>query len=337
MENQNSNQPANTRFKQQNLPAWQPVLSPTWVIGTFFIVAVIFIPVGAVLLSVSNSVHEQTIRYDDECEMQTQSAGNLYCNARLEFEITQEMKSPVYMYYRLDGFYQNHRRYSQSKSDAQLAGKEVGLVSDCAPHRYYGDNASDEEREREGLENPSRNSSLIYNPCGLIAYSMFNDTFVLRTSDNNVICDGPSPENSDCKKKGIAWPADRNVKFKQGDHDNWSFPQTYHNEPTHPLPNVTDEDFMVWMRTSALSSFRKLYRIIETDLTPGTYEIDIDQHFPVSDFGGKKYFVLSTTTALGGKNVFMGAAYITVGCLCGLVGVVFTIRHVFNLRKNNVN
>lgn len=323
-----SNRPANTRFKQQRLPAWQPVLSPAWVIGTFFLIGVVFIPIGIVLLVVSSSVKETTVRYDTQCSMERQNiTGEYFCNAQVEFQLTDEMKAPVYMYYRLDGFYQNHRRYSQSKSDAQLAGREVGIVNDCSPFRFLGDSATEAEREQSGIVSPRSNSSLIYNPCGLIAYSMFNDTFVLQTSDNDVICDGDSPEGTKCRKRGIAWPSDRNVKFRQGDNDNWSYNQTYFREPTHPLPNVTDEDFMVWMRTAALPSFRKLYRVIETDLTPGTYVMNIDQKFPVFPFGGKKFFVLSTTTILGGKNVFMGAAYITVGSLCLITGAVFTVRH----------
>lgn len=40
----------------------------------------------------------------------------------LEFELNQPMSAPIYVLYQLDGFYQNHRRYIQSKSNYQLAG-----------------------------------------------------------------------------------------------------------------------------------------------------------------------------------------------------------------------
>ena len=38
-----SKRPADTAFKQQRLPAWQPVMSPPYVIGCFIAVAIIFI------------------------------------------------------------------------------------------------------------------------------------------------------------------------------------------------------------------------------------------------------------------------------------------------------
>lgn len=44
------------RFKQQQLPAWQPILTPGPVIVTFFIVALIFLPIGIVLLVTSGKV-----------------------------------------------------------------------------------------------------------------------------------------------------------------------------------------------------------------------------------------------------------------------------------------
>lgn len=48
--------PANTAFKQQRLKAWQPILTPKTVLPTFFILGLIFIPLGVGLYIVSNSV-----------------------------------------------------------------------------------------------------------------------------------------------------------------------------------------------------------------------------------------------------------------------------------------
>lgn len=44
------------------------------------------------------------------------------------------MKTPVFVYYQLDNFYQNHRRYVKSKDYKQLMGQTVkSPVSDCTP------------------------------------------------------------------------------------------------------------------------------------------------------------------------------------------------------------
>lgn len=51
-----SKRPANTAFKQQRLKAWQPILTPATVLPTFFLVGLIFVPLGGVLLWGSNQV-----------------------------------------------------------------------------------------------------------------------------------------------------------------------------------------------------------------------------------------------------------------------------------------
>ena len=50
------NRPNDSPFKQQKLRAWQPILTPNWVVGTFLCIAVVFIPVGIVLLGASADV-----------------------------------------------------------------------------------------------------------------------------------------------------------------------------------------------------------------------------------------------------------------------------------------
>lgn len=43
-------------FRQQKLKAWQPILTPSWVIGSFFSVGLIFVVIGFILLGASNGV-----------------------------------------------------------------------------------------------------------------------------------------------------------------------------------------------------------------------------------------------------------------------------------------
>ena len=59
--------------------------------------------------------------------------------------------------------------------------------------------------------------------------------------------------------------------------------------------------------------------------------------FPVTQFNGKKLFILSNTSWLGGKNPFLGIAYIVTGSLCILVdGILFVIYKKFGVRERDM-
>lgn len=75
----------------------------------------------------------------------------------MEFNFDQDVDGPVYLYYEIKNYFQNHRRYYQSLSISQLQGEvlsESDVDLDCQP--LY------------------KNGSLLLNPCGLIANSYFN-------------------------------------------------------------------------------------------------------------------------------------------------------------------
>eukprot|EP00005_Dracoamoeba_jomungandri_P000098 CAMPEP_0174251914 /NCGR_PEP_ID=MMETSP0439-20130205/1589_1 /TAXON_ID=0 /ORGANISM="Stereomyxa ramosa, Strain Chinc5" /LENGTH=315 /DNA_ID=CAMNT_0015332355 /DNA_START=25 /DNA_END=969 /DNA_ORIENTATION=+ len=292
-----SRKPSNSAFKQQRLKACQPILTPIPVITSFFVIGVIFVPLGALMLVTSNQIAEEEVRYDKKCED--------YLGGMCTITITldEDMKKPVYFYYKLSNFYQNHRRYVKSRSDAQLRGDTVDSyadLTDCEPEI-----SKDDEHDEDSL----------FLPCGLIAKSWFNDTFELINSDGEYI---------EMRKEGIAWDSDVNNKFHNPGED---------APGIRVIPDFQDEDFIVWMRVAGLPVFRKLYRIIEEDLPKGKYTVRVANYFPVSEFDGKKFIVLSESSWMGGKNPFLGIAYIVVGSLCICLATLFACRHFIKPRR----
>jgi len=368
-----SRRPEDTPFKQQRLPAWQPILTPFWVIVTFLTIGAVFLPLGIVINKASNDVVEYSKQYDGDGWASTGSGtitdgtgsdggcalSTATDTATCKWSITidKQMTAPIYVYYQLDNFYQNHRRYVKSRDNDQLLGETVAestLEDNCSPLYSY-----------EGKT---------LNPCGLIANSYFNDVFRLADYTMN--------------ETGIAWATDVEYRYDQPEgfcYTEWdatdfgtlaecldelensnagcstldlsgigqytdpstgikycyfypnsnSYYYLYERYPQiSPIKGVKDEHFIVWMRTAALPNFRKLYGIINTDLEEGTtLTFDIDANFFVQGFEGKKYIVISTTSWFGGANSFLGLTYIVVGSVCLFLAIIFLGKQVTCPRK----
>jgi hypothetical protein len=54
--------------------------------------------------------------------------------------------------------------------------------------------------------------------------------------------------------------------------------------------------------------------------------------FPVRVYDGTKSILLSTRTVMGGKNPFLGIAYVVVGGICIVLGALFTATHLIKPR-----
>lgn len=63
-----SKKPENTAFKQQRLPAWQPILTAGTVLPAFFTISLLFIPIGIGLYVTSNNIKELevTLLHDEQ-------------------------------------------------------------------------------------------------------------------------------------------------------------------------------------------------------------------------------------------------------------------------------
>ncbi|KAG2396895.1 ALA-interacting subunit 3 [Vigna angularis] len=308
-----SKRPKYSKFTQQELPACKPILTPRAVISAFLIVTLVFIPIGVASLIASHDVVEIIDRYDSQCiptnvtdkVAYIQTPGEKPCNRTLL--VDKRMKSPIYVYYQLDNFYQNHRRYVKSRNDDQLRdSKNANSTSGCDP------------------EDSANGMPIV--PCGLIAWSLFNDTYSFSRSSINLTVN----------KNDISWKSDRDHKFGSD-----VFPKNFQNGSligggslNENTPLSKQEDLIVWMRTAALPTFRKLYGRIEVDLEKGdVIQVNLNNVYNTYSFNGKKKLVLSTTTWLGGKNDFLGIAYLTVGGLSFFLAMVFTLVYLVKPRQ----
>jgi hypothetical protein len=96
---------------------------------------------------------------------------------------------------------------------------------------------------------------------------------------------------------------------------------------------VTNEHFVVWMRTAGLPYFRKLYGIIDKDFKTGdNITFNITLNFEVDSFDGSKALVLTTLSEFGAKDYAIGRSYLGVGIISFFIGICFSMKRTFNPR-----
>ena len=289
-----------SRFKQQNLPAWRPVPTILSIVIVFAIFGILFIILGIVLLIYSNKVKSAEIEYTD-CTL-----GEI-CNKQLTLE--NDIDSPVFVYYQLNGFFQNSRRYVKSKETDQLTGDDISVHDECEPaekNKEMGFSPS-----QTALDGSALDPEAYAVPCGLMAKTFFNDSFSFSIGSTDLTVD----------ETNIAFDKDKKLYDENPDRSKqWM--------------DMTNEHFLVWMRPSGLPNPKKLWGRIDRDLKQGEkIDIAINNNYDVSHYKGKKKIVLSNATKFGGKNKFLGISYIVVGALSILCAIIFPIGYRFQMQK----
>ena len=290
-----------SRFKQQNLPAWRPVPTIFSIIIVFSAFGVLFIILGIVLLVYSAKVHSAEIDYTDCTLDQT-------CTKTITLE--EDIDSPVFVYYQLIGFFQNSRRYVKSKETDQLTGDDISAHENCEPAEKNSEmGIPDGTTALDGTSTLTGGNIAV--PCGLMAKTFFTDSFGFKING----------ANEEVDQTNIAFAKDKDLYDKEPDKSKqWT--------------SITDEHFLVWMRPSGLPDPKKLWGRINRDLKQGDkIDITIQNKYNVTHYGGKKKIVLSNATKLGGKNKFLGISYIVVGALSIICAVLFPLGYKYQQNK----
>ena len=366
-----SRRPAPSPWTQQKVPSFQPLLTPRNIMAVLFATGAVFITIGLSIRSVqAEQIFQQKVQYDGDgtpdrnsgCKIKSANAG---AECTVTVKIEDKMASPVYVYYEIDNFYQNHQRYLASLDSDQLTGSNLDKddLSACSPLKSNG--------------------SHTLNPCGVIANSMFNDVIAL---DDTY----PITMHED----HLAWDSDMTTKFKQPDgfewttttddvsecyksvcsellcasnglpagcmgyvceggdydgghcdagtgvvyyyrsHDEFQFLYQTFPEIVSPIVGVKNEHFIVWMRLAGLNDFRKLYGRITDTLHEGwELKFNVTNNFNVHSFNGKKYIVVSTVSTLGANVKALWMSFVYFGVACCACALFFLAKSMASPRK----
>ncbi|KAK3328380.1 ligand-effect modulator 3 family [Cercophora scortea] len=353
------NRPPNTAFRQQRMRAWQCVLTPKLIVTVFSILAAIYLGFGAYLTYLAHTVRDLSIDYTDcvrdagkgkfeplpsnlikahfstsgnltadpyKADWQVVKREILYGNYTAErnvclvrFNIPEDLKHTVNFYYYLENFYQNHRRYVASFNAKQLLGDAVDgatiNASTCDPlaHNDQG--------------------KIIY-PCGVVANSMFNDTFSSPVLLNPRNTNANSSEYLMANNTGITWSGLEDLYGKtKYNYDqivpppNWHEAYKYGYTNDTPPPNLREwQAFQNWMMLAASPNFYKLYQRNDTaDMQSGTYQVDIVSNFDTTLYNGRKSFLITTISSMGSRNIWPGIIFFIVGGICLILDIYFIL------------
>ncbi|KAM3963862.1 cell cycle control protein 50A-like isoform 2-T3 [Aphomia sociella] len=245
---------------------------------------------------ISCAVYEETYHTND-------------CICLIYVHITTDLHGdiPPIIYYELETYDQtSNQTYHQSKDENQLSGNlSQTPAAQCEPYRYF-------------------NGTPIF-PCGAIANSIFNDTFIIKVKGNRDAI--PTVDYGMIKEEDKVGfrnpPGDLRLALKNFTKPpSWKL-NAWELDKTNPDNNgIQNEKFIGWMKTNWK---RKPYsRINDTMLAKGNYMIRIDYYYPPSLYNGTRKLIISTYHVEYNMTKHnAGIALLTIGVIMALISAIF--------------
>eukprot|EP00892_Ulva_mutabilis_P006042 jgi/Ulvmu1/380/UM001_0387.1 len=318
------------RMAHQQLPGRRALFRLRFCVCFFLVLTIMFLIGGGFFLSFSLKQVQIRVTYsgaapldqfsNDERSMlmqgQNVSGQTLPVQSNIDILVEHDMDEPIYIYYILRKFHQNHKRYVKSVDWQQVHGKNKSASSlkDCKGQKRYVTDSKNETLEQNGL----------VTPCGLIAWSYFNDTF----SDFKAVREDQTAliESIVVDSDRLAWSTDRQDLFGNYEPVNHNSIPAFRGGKEMLLNVSQDEQFMVWMRPAAHADVRKYYGVIRTDLKEGDrLQFSVTHQYNTYEFGGEKELLFTTSGPFGNRNVTFGIVWLVMGGLTGCITLAYIV------------
>lgn len=204
------------------------------------------------------------MRYDLTCNS---------TNCSIPIQIAENLQPPIYFYYELNNFFQNHRVYLESRDDEQLYGtfKQVDQLESCNPVKTNSDITQNDSLGPAGYLNASQtlDPNGPATPCGLIAKTFFTGNRLYRMLLRQVnidtyqlfkaTADGKPGDQVAINEKGISWKYDRD-NFKNTEHKELQ----WHDHEDGKPPRIANEVLRVNRAFSGLDAGGRAFQVQET-------------------------------------------------------------------------
>ena len=300
------------KILRQELKSYTPEWNAKCSIFTNIIIMISSFSIGITMIYFSKQFSGIEIKYS-AC-LNNHEKDNKIC--LINFEILKTIESPVYVYYKLENFYLNHRLLVESKNWKELRGEETDTKDSCK-NSYLMSEMFDKSSPYYINEwNHNFSESDKSSPCGLWARSFFNDTFLLTYLNGTRI---------NINEFNISNEYLRNKFYKRR--------KDYKNKQ---WIDVENEHFINWMNIETFHNFKKIWGKIDIDLKPGNYNLYIKNNYDIKKYNAEKYFCLSNANRFGINNSF-GYFFIGIGFYLLVVILLLWVKYLLSKENKEVN
>ncbi|CBZ53335.1 putative transmembrane domain-containing protein [Neospora caninum Liverpool] len=332
-----------TRFvnqvHQETASGMYPLWSADVVLRLCLLGALFFIFVGAWLIFEDEHHVECKLNYAEKTPQEGSSRYLLkgISSADCTRDVDELKGEEISVYAELEHFYQNDAQILWSRNDRQLAGTiftDPSDVRDCEP------------LATAVVDNVTK----VLHPCGALAWGVFTDKYQFLEGtpegDNDQVPMKPIPLDQSQTVVLQPWPWQDTYKNPPASHraavldkvyfwmspvDNDDGDDAYKTREEARAELLMDRlnyeeagemvengHFIQWMQTAALGTFRKLYGRLE-----GPLRLPVSAHitvmYDVSSWKGKKAIVLVQKSRFGGRSLFLGIMYLSLGFLLAML------------------
>eukprot|EP00916_Digyalum_oweni_P023811 GHVL01039441.1.p1 GENE.GHVL01039441.1~~GHVL01039441.1.p1 ORF type:complete len:268 (+),score=16.78 GHVL01039441.1:119-922(+) len=260
------------RFHQQRLPRqkWPFICFQMKVVASLFLICcLLFNSIGIILLMYAKLAYRSSVAY------YTMSDSSIILN------IQENLKKPVFLYYDLDNFHGNTKRFITSR-----------------PKEYYGPTYDCGNAKTFGAMRRIFNNATLFSefddsdelmPCGLSSLSYFNDEFeVFKPNGDKILLNHEGMFT-------VSWKEDEAI-FR---HDSPLCDEIRSNSVLCSTPQAkavsirsdsilkyckywtcpaTNKRFQAWLRTDPTKKVHDLWAVIDEDLEKGNYTVHITKN-----------------------------------------------------------
>ena len=231
-------------------------------------------------------------------------------------QIDKRMEGPVFIYYKLQNFYLNHRHLVESKSWEELRGEEVYTKNNCKNSYLMSEMFPRNSPFYTNQWGHNFSENNVSSPCGLWAKSFFNDTYNLTFANGTRININEYDISNQYLKE--------NFFKRRNDYKNKQW------------IDVENEHFINWMNIETSHNFKKIWGKINFDLEPGNYTLSVKYNYDIKKYNADKYVCISNSNRFGINNLF-GYFFIAIGIYLVVIILILWVKYLLSKENKEVN